>query len=303
MGGAVYMARDSRVENSDFNKNVAILQGGAIYFSPTFFSAHISDSNFYNNRAQGGGAIYALKYWPFRILRGLKIIENLAVTGGGIYITFSDYDYFEGSGELITDTLIQANHAYQGGGVAVATGGMSGWELRNTVLKDNVAILEGGGLFVEGSLSFTNNAYFLNNVANNSQSIESNYICKPLQPNVETGCSYYWCDVPPNSTCDMCFQVSGVVNAACSQYEDAHVTKVRCRYADTDPWFSQNNKCSQGTGCLIQKINGRYERHCGVYKKSMNWLYILLGVLVGVVLLVIVMILWAKKQVDYEVVQ
>ena len=138
--------------NTQITDNCA-LRGGGI-FDDTRGSLRISGGEISGNTANNdGGGIEKTK--GLLQATGGKISDNTANNGGGIYVSISDYSYYE-AGNRVTVELsgseISGNIAKYGGGV------FNGSFCENTrmtggVVTGNTARVRGGGVFVESKRS------------------------------------------------------------------------------------------------------------------------------------------------------
>ena len=94
-GGAVFSGYYLSITNCTFENNLAT-RGGAVFSNYTNSYLYLTNTNFTNNRATTyGGGVYFLGY---RLdITGAIFEDNVALSGGGIYLNFSSYSYMYNS--------------------------------------------------------------------------------------------------------------------------------------------------------------------------------------------------------------
>ena len=140
-GGAIYYSGDSNliVNNCNFTNNLAYNDGGAIYCEAA--SVTLTDSNFTNNSAGYGGAIFN---------NGSLTINNCNFTNNTA-INYSDYPYSDKDGGAIYNNgNLSANNCVFTNNSAERYGGAICFEEGNVILTDcnftnNMAANYGGG--------------------------------------------------------------------------------------------------------------------------------------------------------------
>ena len=89
--------------------------GDAIFSSVLSFSG---TSNFINNSADSGGAIYALGNTVLRFNGINSFMHNCAITGGGISITDTVLYSFNGTNYFINNVAVTTGGTYSSGAIA-----------------------------------------------------------------------------------------------------------------------------------------------------------------------------------------
>ena len=160
------MTSSWQVTGSTFTSNSASTSGGAIHYDPGNGTTDldISDTSFINNTAgTNGGAVY-LEAVDDITLRDVILWGNEADNGGGVYFKtlvsliveradFCDNEAISGSGGGAYLEVVDT-----GGGASPFT---------NSLFRENIASVNGGGAYVkDGKIDFTNNS-FLYNIAVN----------------------------------------------------------------------------------------------------------------------------------------
>ena len=164
-GGAIYVGHGSteiNVTKSTFSDNYAITVGGAISIEAS--AVTLNESNFYNNTATNGGALYVGgegtdNYIYSSVFEGNKAInenEPMNALGGAI-------DWVASSGTIV-DTRFTSNYADYGGGVYF--GGKSNEStIKHCLFEDNEAKYNGGAIDCNASKMYLTNTVFDGNVA------------------------------------------------------------------------------------------------------------------------------------------
>ena len=130
--------------NTTFINNEAIQQGGGIYMIQSIVK-FTGDASFIANIVHqgGGGGIYGYNSsLDFDFENTIIFLDNSAVTGGGILVTYSTVS-FSGVSQFIS------NSAEHGGGVYVEHSNVIFGD--NSRFVDNSAEYDGGGVYVEYS--------------------------------------------------------------------------------------------------------------------------------------------------------
>ena len=128
------------INSSELYANGAITAGGGIF--NFLSSATINDSFFYHNDSFDGGAIANVADSEMTLLNS-DVYSNVAIHyGGGI---FTGYAFTEIEGSIIEENLSQD----VGGGLATAY--HAGLLITDTLIINNRAALEGGGIYNEDS--------------------------------------------------------------------------------------------------------------------------------------------------------
>ena len=164
-GGAIYVGEGSghiNVTGSTFSENVALSTGGAI--SIVASAVTINGSNFYDNIAKDGGAVYVGgegtdNYVYSSVFEGNKVIgDENAMNGIGGAI-----DWFASSGTIV-DTRFTDNCADYGGGVYFG-GKSNASNIINCTFERNQAKYNGGAIDCNASMMYIEGALFDGNVA------------------------------------------------------------------------------------------------------------------------------------------
>ena len=177
-GGAITV-RSSKlnISTSEFDKNSANKNGGAIYVSYIGTSkfnsvVNITDSAFNENSAKKyGGAIYSTVHdveKPENVINGQKteFKKNAGLKGGALYLTAGSMTYFENiifEGNTNTTVTDEDEEDYNGGAVYLSE---SIFELNGATFKGNSAKYNGGGLGAySGSTAILNKVTAIENTA------------------------------------------------------------------------------------------------------------------------------------------
>ena len=164
-GGAIYVGEGSghiNVTGSTFSENVALTTGGAI--SIVASAVTINGSNFYDNIAKDGGAVYVGgegtdNYVYSSVFEGNKAIgDENAMNGIGGAI-----DWFASSGTIV-DTRFTDNCADYGGGVYFG-GKSNASNIINCTFERNQAKYNGGAIDCNASMMYIEGTLFDGNVA------------------------------------------------------------------------------------------------------------------------------------------
>ncbi len=132
-GGFYHNVGIVTVTDSVFNDNVAEQRGGGLFFDASIV---VADSLIVGNSAAIGGGIYSVK--GVSTLLNSRVESNSAAAGGGLGI-------FSGNLE-VENCEITANSALFGAGIYLENGGLD--SIENSLLKDNEATLDGGGMCI-----------------------------------------------------------------------------------------------------------------------------------------------------------
>ncbi len=177
-GGAITV-RSSKlnIDASEFDKNSAEKNGGAIYVSYIGTSKYNSDVNITNtvftenNAKKYGGAIYSTVHdveKPENVIEAQKLEfkKNAGLKGGALYLTAGSMTYFE---DLVFEensniTILDEDaEDYNGGAVYLSE---SVFEINGATFKGNTAKYNGGGLGAySGSTAILNNVTAIENTA------------------------------------------------------------------------------------------------------------------------------------------
>lgn len=148
-GGGVSILSGStlRLATVEFHGNSGG-SGGAIFVGPDSILEHSGPVTLRDNVADRGGALYVsgTSVADFSTIgfNPVTVEDNAAQEGGGIYVG--------GGGSLVTDgdhrLTVRSNQAQAGGGIFADTS--ASIELIDDVIRQNLASIGGGGLFVAG---------------------------------------------------------------------------------------------------------------------------------------------------------
>jgi uncharacterized protein (TIGR02145 family) len=177
-----FFISDSRVEgNGNFNtdgggivangnctmdsvivKNNRALNGGGMALQNTILNeVSVSNSRIENNiSSQSGGGIYAYLADDIDIFSTI-ISDNTANNGGGVYLMQGSYE------KNFLNVIISGNHAFSRGGGFYTYQNYDSIEFFRTTIVDNVADIEGSGLFSELSDFYFNSGIIWNNNPSN----------------------------------------------------------------------------------------------------------------------------------------
>lgn len=163
-GGAIYTyfyntKVDLIIDNTTFDTNHSVLAGGAVYAASTWYtsSVDINDSRILNSTSDDAGAgIYCKTVYEKAtvLLDSCLVANNVAVgIGGGISVSTAtqtsspaDTAYMH-----VANSTIVNNAASKGGGLScLGTGGAHGASflvVDNSIVSNNVATIDGGGIY------------------------------------------------------------------------------------------------------------------------------------------------------------
>jgi uncharacterized repeat protein (TIGR01451 family) len=151
-GGGVYMSfccSNATLRGNTFTANNGQETGGGVLLHAG--AAVLTDNVFDANSAGRGGGFYM--HCNGTEFRRNTFVDNAATTaGGGLFL-----DMVCGEAKLY-ETFVISNTSERGGGLAIASTGLAGWgekdvSLSNTVIADNQAYIEGGGIYIESVYS------------------------------------------------------------------------------------------------------------------------------------------------------
>jgi len=159
-GGGIFAFGNVTLTNSKVSGNTSNFNGGGIFVfngNVTLNNSEVSG----NIGDNGGGGI--LVFAGNVTLNNSKVLENTVnkLHGGGIDIS---------TGKLIlTDSIVSGNKVYgQHGGGIYAGGNNTTVTLNNSIVSNNKAFLDGGGIFAIGNVNVTlTNSKVLGNKAGN----------------------------------------------------------------------------------------------------------------------------------------
>lgn len=162
-GGGIDRVFDIRAGTVTFggltvrNGNVQGCGGGLA--SQTTFTLH--DAVVTANTAQSGGGLCNEAHPPYTVvltLDNVAVRSNMGTEGGGIAnVSYGEveFPFSYGTATVTTvNTVVADNHADDGGGIAsIANLGVAAIHTNTTTIRDNVAIGDGGGVFLGGTLT------------------------------------------------------------------------------------------------------------------------------------------------------
>lgn len=155
-GGGLHIEESSPlVEGNIIRRNRAEYGSGIVIYSnaaPILLNNTISE----NTAGQlGGGVAIAGNSTP--ALDGNTIIDNSAERGGGLYI--------EDSEPVVENNIISGNRAGNGGGLFLVNSLSTALIIIGNEIADNLAVMAGAGLYMEGSSPTLEDNYFINNLS------------------------------------------------------------------------------------------------------------------------------------------
>ena len=157
-GGAVFVgqvAGDINITNSVFTNNTALTHGGAIDANAS--SVIMEHSEFYNNTAEYGGALYVGGAGEHNSVGYCLFIGNNATENGGAI------DWAASNGNVLESTF-EYNHAKNGG--AVFVGGLAEeGSVINSTFNHNSADEKGGAVCWNATIGRLTGSTFFNNSA------------------------------------------------------------------------------------------------------------------------------------------
>jgi hypothetical protein len=149
-GGGVYMSfccNNATLRGNTFTSNNAEQDGGGVLLHAG--AAALTDNVFDSNSADRGGGAY-MHCNGTQIKQNTFVANTADTAGGGLFLDM------QCSEAKLTGTSIISNTAGRGGGLAI-TGGDAGWgrsaTLINTVIAENQASEEGGGIYIVSAYS------------------------------------------------------------------------------------------------------------------------------------------------------
>ncbi len=170
-GGGIYLQYESWSTLNDITikDNGPVNEGGGIYIEG---GCWLSNLKIENNIAQTGGGIFANSIaFEEATISSCEISDNVATgNGGGMYIFYSS------DGNHISNTKISGNTAINGAGIYIDTDSpFNGNDFFNTEISNNFASNTGGGIFSlnTGVLNFSK-VSIVNNIANFAGGIFNN---------------------------------------------------------------------------------------------------------------------------------
>jgi hypothetical protein len=144
-GGGVYMSfccNNATLRGNTFTSNSAEQDGGGVLLHAGV--AVLTENIFNSNTADRGGGAY-MHCNGTQIKKNTFVANTADTAGGGLFLDMQCSD------AKLNETSIISNTAGRGGGLAI-TGGDAGWgrsaTLINTVIADNQANVEGGGIYI-----------------------------------------------------------------------------------------------------------------------------------------------------------
>ena len=158
-GGAIYVGSGSgeiNVTKSTFRDNYAFTTGGAISIDAS--SVTVNESNFYDNRAVNGGALYVGGNGTTNYIYSSIFEGNNATNGDGGAI------HWVASSATIQDSALTGNYANYGGGIYFG-GKAAESRIYNCNFTDNHARYKGGAIDCNSSAMYLTNTTFDSNYA------------------------------------------------------------------------------------------------------------------------------------------
>jgi predicted outer membrane repeat protein len=163
-GGAIYVGSGSgqiNITGSTFTENIAYTLGGAIRIEAS--AVTVNTSNFYNNSAQKGGALYVGGVGTNNYIYSSLFEGNIATGTGHMDGLGGAIDWVASSGTII-DTQFIHNCADYGGGVYF--GGRSDESIiTSCIFTDNHAKYNGGAIDCNASKMYLTHTIFDGNYA------------------------------------------------------------------------------------------------------------------------------------------
>jgi hypothetical protein len=149
-GGGVYMSfccSSATLRGNTFDSNRAAQDGGGVLLHAG--AAVLTENTFDSNTADRGGGFYAHCNGT-QLKRNAFVANTAHIAGGGLFLDMQCSD------ANLTENHIVSNVAERGGGLAI-THGDAGWNggatLINTIIADNQASVEGGGIYIVSAYS------------------------------------------------------------------------------------------------------------------------------------------------------
>jgi len=145
-GGAVYLEGfvDSKydpvilIKNCDFESNEAGTNGGAIAaMGSSNFKVTIDECRFTKNHGRNGGAV-AIQESMKAIVKSCQFDSNSASTGGGLFVANSAL-------VVVSQSTLVKNSARFGGSLAQSAEGS--FQISNSIVRNGKATFQGGGFF------------------------------------------------------------------------------------------------------------------------------------------------------------
>lgn len=179
-GGALYSSIGGSIQSCSFDNNKAVNDGGAIFIESDA-RITINDSNFSNNEASRGGAVFG--YYAFRSSKYSFEIVNTAFIANK---SFGDGGAVFSITANIESSAFELNHALGNGGAIYGVhtvnkstffknsseknGGAISRAIKvfNSEFRENLAILDGGAIDARGTLREIATSNFLFNKSNNN---------------------------------------------------------------------------------------------------------------------------------------
>ncbi len=154
-GGGIYVVIGTlTLDNADVENNSATQHGGGVYNAGSYLLITATTQVRSNTAQQDGGGVYQAGVWS-DIQDNSVIASNQAQRGGGIFVA---------TGMRLNTISVLSNTAQNGGGVY--HGGSSTLEVINaSLLRNNVASVGGGGLFISGTYALLNSSDVISNQA------------------------------------------------------------------------------------------------------------------------------------------
>ncbi len=143
LGGGLFIEESSPlIQGNTIIRNRAEMGSGMVIISNS--AAMVIDNTIADNVAArlGGGVVVAVNSTPS--LKGNNIVNNNAErNGGGLLI--------EESEPIVEDNIISGNRAGNGAGIFIVNTMSTALRIVSNEIKNNLAFIAGGGLYMEGS--------------------------------------------------------------------------------------------------------------------------------------------------------
>jgi len=256
------------IYNSNFTGNSA-LKGGVVYATGSASTIDCDISNFYQNEANQGGAIF-VDHTPFKI-RGCSLSNNMPTLGGALLAN--------GSSPFTAENVIVSSSTGQDG--AGFWMGQSDVYIVGTTFSSNNASGNGGGIYqIGGALDVI--ATFTSNIAVNGSSVYT--IQGEFEPTIQifgedTSNSFYCgsCGLCSASSCGFCFK--NVSTSNCLDYRNTKNGNFSLCYREA-PFCDSNQACTMEKEREPTCANDKKKKH-----EHPN-----IGLVIGLVLGVVVII-------------
>ena len=160
------------IENTSFENNQANRDktGAAVHF-PDVDKLYVRNSNFTNNRAPNGGALYVTSTAGGEFeFDNCRFNDNNALTGNGGALYLTKTAGASISSSSIKDSTFDENTAAEGGAIYIDTG-MDGINVSGSTFTDNEATATGGAIDTQTTLAITGSEFDGNTAVNGGGAI------------------------------------------------------------------------------------------------------------------------------------